>query len=395
MFTVKDLLESLRSLYSLPTYRILEISAVLALVIVICAAVSLVRPRPEDRLWVVGSFLFLIAIVTSTVLLTGQNPFKHDDLLNTHKRPARAPIYSLAKLEVYSYKVDLASHNRDSGEMNSASSYAVAFLDRPDAVKSPDVVLIVVESWGLPLDAHLAQALNAPYDDPRIARKYDVSYGSVSLSGSTVPGEARELCHSRMGFNILFTSPELLHGCLPAFFHARNYQNLSIHGYYGTMFQRKTWYPKIGFDQMWFGPDLDKLKLPVCDGAFPGTCDAAIAGWIGNSLLPVDTEKPRFIYWVTLNSHLPVPAHPKLADDGVCSTLPSLRNSVALCSWFRLVRNVHQSVQQLALGPSARPTVFVVVGDHAPPFADPKLRRYFSATDVSYVLLTPTKASSR
>jgi hypothetical protein len=312
-----------------------------------------------------------------------------------HKRFARAPVFSLAKGEVFFYKVDLAEHSTDGGGMNSASSYAMAFLNRPDVLKSPDVALIVVESWGLPLDAHLAQALNAPYGDSRVARKYDVSYGSVPFGGSTVPGESRELCHSRMGFDLLVASPESLHGCLPALFHARNYENLAIHGYFGTMFQRKTWYPRIGFDRAWFRADLDKMGLPECDGAFPGTCDASIAGWIGSSLLSVDTGKPRFIYWVTLNSHLPVPAHPNLTDDGICSTQPLLRDSVPMCSWFRLVRNVHHSIQQLALSPSARPTVFVVVGDHAPPFADPKLRQDFSRTDVPYVLLTPRMAASR
>jgi hypothetical protein len=37
--------------------------------------------------------------------------------------------------------------------------------------------------------------------------------------------------------------------------------------------------------------------------------------------------------------------------------------------------------------------VFVVVGDHVPPFADPQLRQNFSATDVPYVLLTPINQS--
>jgi hypothetical protein len=395
MLSVKDMLESLSILRSLPTPRIMEMLVVFALLILACAAVAHVRPQSEDRLWVAGSLLFLITIIASTAVLSGQNPFKRVDVMYANKRLARAPVFSLAREEVFFHKLDLASHGTDGGGMNSASSYAIAFLNRAGAVKSPDVVLIVVESWGLPSDAHFAQALNAPYDDPRIARKYDVSYGAVPFGGSTVSGEARELCNSSMGFHILLASPELLHGCLPAMFHARNYENLSIHGYVGSMFQRRSWYPKIGFDQSWFGSDLNKLKLPDCDGVFPGTCDAAIAGWIGSSLLFVDTGKPRFIYWVTLNSHLPVPAHPNLADDGVCSTLPSLRDSVPLCSWFRLVRNVHQSIQQLALGPSARHTVFVVVGDHAPPFADPQLRQNFSATDVPYVLLTPRIAASR
>jgi phosphoglycerol transferase MdoB-like AlkP superfamily enzyme len=116
---------------------------------------------------------------------------------------------------------------------------------------------------------------------------------------------------------------------------------------------------------------------------------------MGSSFLSVDQKKPLFIYWVTLNSHLPVPAKPDLPDDGICATQPALRNSVALCSWFRLVRAVHQSVQKVALGATARPTVFVLVGDHAPPFGDPQLRSDFSSTQVPYVMLTPIAEPQR
>jgi hypothetical protein len=395
MLSMRDLIESLLSVHSLPTWRILEISAVLALVILVCAAVASFRPRSEDRFRVAGCLLFLIALIASVSLLAGRNPLVRKDMLYTQKRLARAPILSLVRLDFYLRRVDKASHRTDNAWMNSASSRAVDFLSDSRSAEDPDVVLILVESWGLPRDAHLAQALTAAYSDPRVANKFNVSYGSVPFDGSTVPGETRELCHSKMGFNILLASPELLNGCLPAFFHERKYENISVHGYIGSMFQRNTWYPKVGFDRSLFGPDLEKLNLPDCPGAFPGVCDAAIAKWIGSSLLSANTGGPRFIYWVTLNSHLPVPAHPSLSDDGVCSTLPSLQNSAPLCSWFRLVRNVHQSVQQLALTTSARPTVFVLVGDHAPPFADPELGREFSHTEVPYVLLTPVAAGAR
>jgi len=43
----------------------------------------------------------------------------------------------------------------------------------------------------------------------------------------------------------------------------------------------------------------------------------------------------------------------------------------------------------VALGATARPTVFVLVGDHAPPFGDPELLAEFSSTQVPYVMLTP------
>jgi phosphoglycerol transferase MdoB-like AlkP superfamily enzyme len=155
------------------------------------------------------------------------------------------------------------------------------------------------------------------------------------------------------------------------------------------MFSRATWYPNLGFDQSWFEPELAREGLPNCRGAFPGICDASIGNWIGRSLLSREQSKPKFIYWVTLNSHIPVPAHPDLPDDGVCAREPMLVNSAPLCSWFRLVRAVHQSVQQAALQETERPTIFIVVGDHAPPFSNPQRRDAFSSTEVPYVMLVP------
>jgi hypothetical protein len=393
-FSLKDLFDSFASLSSLPDRRIVAIFAIFGLMVVACAIVARARPRLEDRFWVASSLLFLMFLVALAGYLTGQDPFKRVDLIDTHGRVLRAPIFAFLRFESFLHAVDLASHITDGGVMNSASLHAKVALDHSETVERPNVMLIVVESWGNPLDSNLTQKLNAAYDDPRVAEKYHIFRGAVAFQGSTIPAEARELCQSRMGYRILVAPPESLGGCLPSWFHARNYQDISIHGYGGTMFQRKAWYPKLGFDRSWFGPDLRKLKLPDCDGAFPGTCDAAIAGWIGDSLLRQDMGQPKFIYWVTLNSHLPVPSRPELADDDICSTLPSLRNSVPLCSWFRLVQNVNESVQQLALRPSGRPTVFVVVGDHAPPFSDPRLRQMFSSTDVPYVLLTPIAGDS-
>jgi hypothetical protein len=396
--SLNDLLSALPSLPELPLFRIFEIFAGLELAILICAAVALVRPPTKERFLTAGGLLLLVAILTLGAFFAGQAGQYVYLRLNVAYFPyylVRAPLISLARYRAILRNVDIASRQPNGAEMRSASSHALAFLDSPSVVKSPDVVLILVESWGLPLDTHLAHALTAPYDDRRIGDKYDVSYGTVLFNGGTVPGEARELCQSGIGFGIRLASAAQANGCLPTLLHKRCYKSFSIHGYSGGMFQRNRWYRTIGFDQSWFGQDFDKIGLPHCGSSFPGTCDASLAGWIGDALLSVKSDRPRFIYWVTLNSHLPVPANPNLPDDDVCTTQPALRDSTALCSWFRLVRNVHQSVQQLALTRTIRPTVFVVVGDHAPPFADPSLRPDFSTTDVPYVSLTPKMSASR
>jgi hypothetical protein len=59
------------------------------------------------------------------------------------------------------------------------------------------------------------------------------------------------------------------------------------------------------------------------------------------------------------------------------------------------VHAVHASVSQVATQQLARPTIFILVGDHAPPFADPHLRSEFSASQVPYVMLTPASLQQR
>jgi hypothetical protein len=389
-FSLEELLSSVRYMAAVPWERVVEGSIVLALSVVICAVLVLVRLRSEKRLWTAGVLLICAAIPAAIDMYNGQSLLLRKDVTFASFRLVRSPFFVLGVWEVSAYRVKAQSHNEDDLPVLSASSHGLSFLDGRAASQGvPNVVLIVVESWGIPADAHLAQALVASYDDPRIAGRYRVSHGAVPFTGLTVPGETRELCHFSAGFGIIHASAEQVRQCLPATFHARGYRNLAIHGYTGQMFSRDTWYPRLGFDQSWFESDLTKAGLPSCRGAFPGICDASIGKWIGSSLLAGHQAKPLFIYWVTLNSHIPVPVHPDLPEDGVCATEAALRNSAPLCSWFRLVRAVHQSAQQAALAPSTRPTVFILVGDHAPPFSNPQRRGAFSSTDVPFVMLTP------
>lgn len=395
-FSLEDLLSSLRYLSVLPRGRVAEGLAFLPVVLLVCALLAVVRPLPHMKLRAAGGLLVITALLIPLDILGGQNPIWHKgDVALFSFRIARSPILSVVVREFRNYKMNESWSHAKNVPVPSASGRVISFLERrASEEEAPNVVLILVESWGLPLDPNLAQALTAPYDDPRVSHKFQVSYGAVLFTGLTLPGEARELCHSTLGFGILRATDETARQCMPAYFHAHGYQNFAIHGYVGQMYDRNTLYPNLGFDRVWFGPDLRKLGLPDCRGAFPGICDSSIASWIGSSLLNGDPGNPRFIYWVTLNSHLPIPANPDLPDDDVCATQPALENSQALCSWFRLVRAVHQAVKQIAVGPNARPTVFLLVGDHAPPFGEPLLRGMFSDSQVPYVLLTPAGDAS-
>jgi phosphoglycerol transferase MdoB-like AlkP superfamily enzyme len=67
----------------------------------------------------------------------------------------------------------------------------------------------------------------------------------------------------------------------------------------------------------------------------------------------------------------------------------------AVCSWYQLISVVSQSMRDLALKPQGRPTIFVIVGDHAPPFDRDSERSQFSANEVPYVILLPKSDTAR
>jgi phosphoglycerol transferase MdoB-like AlkP superfamily enzyme len=156
----------------------------------------------------------------------------------------------------------------------------------------------------------------------------------------------------------------------------------------GSIFSRSSWYRTLGFQEIWFNDRFSQQGLPDCNGPLVGTCDADIAGWIRRRL-EVKNSDPYFVHWMTLNSHLPVFVPSGLPDGAACLAALSLSPQSPLCSWYQLVANVHQSVAQLAMGALARPTIFVIVGDHAPPFVAPELRNQFSHAVVPYILLLP------
>ncbi|HZD50057.1 MAG TPA: hypothetical protein VE178_15045, partial [Silvibacterium sp.] len=89
-----------------------------------------------------------------------------------------------------------------------------------------------------------------------------------------------------------------------------------------------------------------------------------------------------------------VPNRPVLKSPPSCDVSPVTRNDAAVCSWYQLVSVVTQSVRDLALAPLGRPTIFVVVGDHAPPFDKDSQRAEFSATQVPYFILLPKVATA-
>ena len=67
----------------------------------------------------------------------------------------------------------------------------------------------------------------------------------------------------------------------------------------------------------------------------------------------------------------------------------SLERCGSFAETLRVVLRVQESVAHLVLMPGLLPTVFVIVGDQAPPFMRAETRNQFSQTMVPFVVLIP------
>jgi len=398
MLSPSEMFLSARYVFESNSIHLSDIVMIAICIAVICLAVTLTSSDSmsgRERAFVASTLAVFALFCGVADVRSGQTKTFEGDGQVRNYRLTRFPAHSLVMSELVHQRFKSSIVAGAAARVSSASTRLVG-LETTSAplgasAPPPNVVLVLVESWGKSRAADLEAALVRPYVDEGLSEKYTVSQGTVPFHGATLNGEARELCGSAIGVGLLAASATQLKGCLPAKMNGMGYRSMAVHGYSGRMFDRSEWYSKIGFNETWFREGLQRSGLPICPGPFPGICDAAASVWIGDQLQK-NSDSPQFVYWVTLNSHLPVPISNLVASPPACEGNASIAQSPALCSWYQLEFNVHRSVTELAMRETARPTVFLVVGDHAPPFSSAKLRDQFSDKVVPYVLLVPKRS---
>jgi hypothetical protein len=401
--TPREILSNAPEVVDMPSRRIALLGSILLLSLAIAGA-TFFLPRLRRRLTAATLLIvFAVGCVATDVWQEYRgNPagvrlilrLEHPQALPVgylrHELPARESVLSLMRSARTDDAVEAAENGGRAGapaQSAAQNAYELLKSNAQDSQTLPDFVLILAESWGQSSDAAIRARLVQPYET-ELAGKFTVLQGSVPFHGPTISGENRELCGSSGGGSIMDAQATELRNCLPDRLRELGFQAIAVHGMRGRFYHRSDWYPRIGFQEIWFQQQLASAGLPDCVGAFTGTCDAAVADWIGRRLAQPDAQ-PRFVYWVTLNSHLPVPIPPPLNAPASCAGLPRVAGDVAFCSWYRLVLNLHQSVASLAARSVSRPTIYVIVGDHAPPFSDPDLRSGFDQNVVPYAILLP------
>jgi phosphoglycerol transferase MdoB-like AlkP superfamily enzyme len=262
----------------------------------------------------------------------------------------------------------------------------LSHLDVAGAVAAKrNIVVVVVESLGLPVDPALRARILAPFKDSRIAARYDVAFGSSPYFGSTTSGEMRELCGRWDDYQAYTEMVDT--GCLPARLARAGYETTAVHSFSGGFFKRHVWYPNIGFQTSIFGESLRARGVEQCPGVFAGACDRDVPRLLKKELLGKD--QPQFLYFLTVNSHLPIPAYSGMRSDKCENYDAALQAKYPMiCRLFAIYGGLSRELVKLFADPDLPPMDILVVGDHMPPFYDRRLRSEFDGERIPWIVLS-------
>ena len=254
----------------------------------------------------------------------------------------------------------------------------------PSQIAARNLVVIVVESWGMSSHPHDRALSDRLWDPARWSGRYDVTRGRSRYYGSTTSAELRELCGAWSDFESYdFAEAD----CLPQEFRAAGVQVEALHSFNGTFFDRAEWYPRIGFERALFAKELIAIGADHCDGVFAGACDRDVPRLIGQRLREAPHER-KFLYWLTLNGHLPVPSDPELGTDDCRIGDASWREEYPmLCRSFELQRQLVDTITAEIMKPDFPDTDILIVGDHMPPYFQRDLRSRFDHAHVPWIML--------
>ena len=248
-----------------------------------------------------------------------------------------------------------------------------------------NLMLIVVESLGQPVaNQTMSDLLFARYSNASVTSRYDVSRGDSVYFNSTTAAEIRELCGRWGDYYELLDQTDA--SCLPAQLAQAGYETKAYHSFSGAFYERTKWYPNIGFQQQQFAEDLFERGTRECGGVFPGVCDRDVPALLAKDLKAAD--KPQFVYWLTVNAHLPVPPGMNLEVDRCERISPTLAEDYPMiCRQFALFDQLDSAIIKEITASDFPATDILIVGDHMPPYYDRHHRSQFAPDRVPWLLL--------
>ena len=297
-----------------------------------------------------------------------------------------------------SFDLAMESHQRRNevsvaGTATSGISREIAARQSP--INPYDVVVILVEAQGLLKNRDDMRRVLAPLIDSALQSRYTIKTGAVRFYGATMFGELRTLCRIYLPHATPANLPRL-EQCLPNELRGHGYETVSYHGFYRWFYERDRWYPAVGFQRSYFAEDLMPLAPPSarCGMGFQILCDLWIADQVEHDLL-MPGARSKFVYWLTVNSHYPIDSGLAGRSSFDCASTETLREEGGSCDLARIHFQLYARIARMAQNPGLRPTRFVIVGDHSPPFPTLSERALYDEERVPFVQLIPRTAANR
>ena len=263
-------------------------------------------------------------------------------------------------------------------------------LERNESMRVNGALLVVmVENLGVFADPEHNRRLFEGLQTQAVRARYRVREGVSPSVGATTSATLRELCGRWAAYrSILAGEGAKDHDCMPARLAAQGYETHAIHAYSGRMFDRFDWYPRIGFQHLVFEEQMRaRGERGRCGAVFRSACDQAAANLV-KRLLTESGDQPRFVYWLTVDSHMPI----EPLDGGSrwdCMAGGPFGNKT-VCLVAQIWADVIDATAGIATDPGlAAPTAILVVGDHPPGFVSRGVQRYFLPGVVPWIALEP------
>ena len=373
-----DLVDAVRFLDLIKLHLVVSWTLALALgVFVLCAlALRWLAARPASSasaLVLLGVLLFVSDGVNGSNRSFG---LSRDRFLVDSNIAGSPSIVTMRKL-----RAEWAAASVPIGRMPDPATYRRA-LAWHDVHPQSTILLVLVESMGLPQSEVLRDWLTAQLDTAEIERRWRVQRVAEAFHGPTVYGELRVLCGLNGHYSRLTAVDES--ECLPRRVLRSGGQALGLHGFNMRMFDRARWWRDMGLTPQDFSEDALRPGEMHCNDAFPGVCDGAVL----RRAAELADQPSRLVYVVTLDTHLPLPAHDMTLSAELAASCTAAHASRDGCQMIvRQAWVLHQL--EASLAGMAHPPLVLVSGDHAPPFLDTETRAEFDPSHVLGFVLEP------
>ncbi len=254
------------------------------------------------------------------------------------------------------------------------------FVEHPDG---RNILVVMVEGLGRYARQEDQDIILKPLRRAEVTARYEVSTGEIPFYGSTASGEVRELCSRWREFVDYLEVPGP--DCLPAKFAAAGYQTSAVHGFTSDFYERNKWFPNIGFERLLFAEELFRPGDRQCGPVFRGLCDPDLSSRI-EEMLKAPGDSPKFLYWLTLNTHLPIGRDEAPGVLG-CENGGGRFGDRSVCDLTEMFLDIIERVTKLATDENMPKMDILIVGDHAPPYWKRSRRAKFVTGEVTWISL--------